>query len=477
MRIRFIYKLFFLCVVATTVASCNDDSETDVTYDVSKNAQIYNFTLSAIARTSEDTTNFAVLSKTRFSIDQTERKIYNPNPLPYKTSIRKYFPAFTFNGGTTLTVEVNYLANGVSVMSDSLVTWESTDSIDFSKKLQLVVTPPSGTPKRTYDVEIRAYQNDPDSIIWDKTQTQLPAAVATAGNTTKTFLLDNEFYTFVGSASALQLYTSPIGSPLVWTSKLLSNQPANAIVRTMIYANSNFYLLDTSNNIHTSSDKGLTWSTIANPKNVTAILGLLPKRVSQPLDEILVLLNNNTYGKTTDLLNINEITDIRGGLTTVSADFPRSDFSSYTNDEGSGAFNNQLIIVGGRNNNFQLTNITWFVKNSEADNALEILHNQGNKVLGTDSNGNVVADDIAIFYYNKRIYAYSQKKLYTSAFDWGVSWNPMASKQNPILTQTSIKGESILVDNNNNVWIIGGDKSNLVLKGKLNSFQAWNWIP
>ena len=334
------------------------------------------------------------------------------------------------------------------------------------------MTPISGDPKRSYDVDIRVRKNDPDSIIWDQSQPQLPIT----GNTTKTFILNKKIYSFIGSNSALKLYTSPVADPLTWTPKVLVGGPLNANAKSMVYANNNFYVLDGSNNIYTSSDEGVTWTTIANSSNVTAIYGLLPKRASQPLDEFLVLLNNNTFAKTTDLTIINQITSLQGGSVNVPDAFPRTSFSVYTNDQSGNGFNNQLIIVGGYNKGGQLTNATWFVTNSDADNELGIISNNGSKLLGVDSNGKIVADDITIFYYNSILYAYSQKKLYSSPYNWGGTWVAMPSKQNPVLA-TAVKGESILVDDNDNVWIIGGDNSNLVLKGKLNSYNAWNWVP
>lgn len=475
MRIRHIYQILFSCIAIILTISCNSDNEYTVS-ELSKDAQIYSFSLTAAPVTSEDTVNFAVLGSTRFSILQTGQReglIYNPEPLPYKTTLKNYLPAMTFTGGSTsLGVEITYLDN------DSTFTWSTTDSIDFSRNLQIAITPLAGSDyKKIYEVEIRVYQHDPDSIIWTP-QTQLPQT-----GVNKSLNIDNTLYSFINNSGTISLAKKDLSNESSnWATTSTSGLPSDVKLNNLTYANGFFAVSNEAKSLYKSID-GATWTQATTSYPIIAVLGSLPKRANDTStdDDILLIVENagGNYFATTKDLDNPVIASVSGNqLQSVPDNFPLTNFSAITYQNESNRFNNQLIIVGGTDKDNNKRNTTWLISNSSAENTIEYTSN-GNRIdniLGiNEETGSVNADDITIFWYNKKLWAFAQGALYTSD-DFGIQWTASADKQNPQSGFSAQKGRSTLVDNNNYIWIIGGDNSNLVLKGKLNSFLPWNQV-
>lgn len=457
MRIKFFWGSLIVFLMSITTTSCNDSNNNYIIETSSNDAQIALFSMTAFAENALDTINYEVLAKTKFSVvqtNQTEGRIYNPEPLPYKTRLKNFLPSIGFaTGASGSGVEVKYLEN------DSTITWETTDSIDFSKDLVFIVTPPSGSPKKTYSIDIRIRQNDPDSIIWT------PQATLTTSGINKSFVIENSVYSFIKTNTEVIL-NKTLSATTSWGNSS-TDLPTTAKIENMVYANKLFCVVATDGKTYTSPN-GVEW-TEQTPSNVPeSIIGVMPLKEGQTSNNILVLMADNTFAYTQNMSSFSPITKIGGVEMAIPSDFPVKGFANYTYTDPNSRFNNLLILVGGTDKNNNKSNLTWYISNTSSDDNIDITRSQANRIFDA-------SDDLAIFHYAKKMYAYVENAMYASQ-DLGLKWDTIPSKQNPLSGVSLSKGKSVVVDQDNYIWIIGGDNAKTVQKGRLNAYLPWDTV-
>lgn len=453
---KFFWGSLIVLFMSITITSCNDNENNYIIESASNDAQIALFSLTAFAENALDTINYKALAKTKFSIvqtNQTEGHIYNPEPLPYKTRLKKFLPSIGFSGGSGLGVEIKYLDN------DSTITWETTDSIDFSKDLVFIVTPPSGNPKKTYSIDIRIRKNDPDSIIWT------PQSALLVSGINKSFVVENSIYSFVKTNSEIVL-NKTLSAATSW-SNTATNLPTTAKIENMVYANKLFNVVATDGKTYTSSD-AISWTAQSPSSTPESIIGVMPLKEGQTLNKILVLMADNTFAYTEDMNSFSPITKIGGAEIAIPNDFPVKGFSNWTYTDPNSRFNNLLILVGGTDRNGNKSNLTWYISNTSSDDNIDITRNQSNRIFN-------VSEDLSIFHYDKKMYAYVDNAMYSS-LDLGLKWDTIPTKQNPVSEISLSKGKSVVIDQDNYLWIIGGDSSTSVQKGRLNAYLPWDAV-
>ncbi len=434
--------------------SCSDDNTTNLTTEEYKDAQIYSFSISgahnkdqdSIPR-SHDSIRFIQINKTKFAIDQVRKVIYNPDSMPYGTNLRKLLVTTTFNPsyGSYGKVEIT--------TPDSVngYTWNKTDSVSFSKlPVSFAVTAYGGGSPRVYNIDMRIHKVDPDTILW-KQMSSYPAQIGKS----KTLLFNNKFYTYTTVNNSLSLYNSDVAN-LNWVSVTLSGLPSNINIESLTVLDSAVYGVDGNGNSYKSSD-GKIWSQVSNGKNIASILGVLPG-VSDEQKQLLVIINNSgTYrwGKTNDMLSVEEIN------ATVPDNFPIKGNTSYTNMSAN-IKNRTLLLAGGINSAGQNISYTWVMKNIAG----------GLEASPFVRNDLFQGDGLSAFMYDNLLYVLASNQFYTSE-NWGQSWLKAASKQMLDPNIGKRKGQSVVIDNENYIWIFGGISDggsyyNDVWKGRLN---------
>lgn len=455
MKLKHIIR--FLCTIFSAIAlvSCNDDS----TYTViapSADAQIYSFTINSIPRTAIDTATYPALSKTLFSIDQFRSYIYNADSLPYQTSLRKLYVNIGLTSNTPSKIELIY--------PDSVVSWNATDSVDFSKDHpRFRVTAENGSTSKEYTIDIRIHQIDPDTLIWHP----MTAQPSTVGRQ-KTLLKDDKFHTFsIEGGNTLSLYTADKSSTLSWSGK----QPTSGINASRLLLNSitlfagKFYAADLDMKTYTSED-GISWT--AAISGVYNIMGILPGETET--DDVLLVIKEDAgkyyYATTKDMQTLTVVEKITTSPNSNEVDkrFPAFNFSSVTNYNRSGGNTNLLAITGGRNMLGNMSNLTWSVR--QGDNGLEVISIQNNPTFAANPG-------IASFLYDGYLFAMTQSTFYKSD-SWGYKWIVAPTKESVIEDMPKASGQSIIVDDENNIWVFGGvldlNGSNVhqVWKGRIN---------
>lgn len=436
-------------------SSCSDDNTTTtiITEDY-KDAQIYSFTIKGEYNKNQDSVSmrqdsirFLQINRTKFAIDQVGGVIYNPDSMPYGTQLRKLLVTATFNpiyGAGNVTVTTPDSINGY--------IWNKTDSIDFSKApVRFAVNPYTGGDNaKTYRIEMRIHQVDPDTLIW----TQQPSYTQALGNS-KTLLIGNEFYTYTVVNNSVRLYVANKEN-LNWQTSPVSGLPSNTKIENFFVNNSIFYVTDLNGISYTSVD-GRTWNQLSNGKSVVSILGVLPgSDLSQ--NDLLITYSDggNTYlGKTKDMATIEEI-DF-----TIPNDFPVQGNSSYSNFS-SNSRNRMLVLTGGIDKSGEEISNTWIIRNVTGGiEASPFIQNTFFRGAG-----------ISTFLYDDALYTLSDNQFYTSV-SWGQRWVVASTKQMLDSNIGRRSGQTVIIDDLNYIWIFGGvsesgEYYNDVWRGRLN---------
>ncbi|WP_280670811.1 MULTISPECIES: DUF6242 domain-containing protein [unclassified Dysgonomonas] len=463
-KIHFI-KFLVLIVLVAIFQSCLNSSDDEGIEIKMSDAQIYSFSakgkhlkddnVDSLTR-ARDSIAYVVLGKTKFAIDQNKKIIFNPDSLPYGMNLRKFYVTMSFNP--------TYGANSIKVkLKDSTYTWNSTDSIDFSKgEVKFEVTAADGSTKREYTVDIRIHQIDPDRIEWKSAGT-----VPTGGGQTKTLLnnSNSKFYCFEKRSADIKLFTSTDGAS--WSESSTSGLPADADISSIALLNGNFYAITSAGQTYTSLN-GITWNTVNNGKQIAVIYGIIPDNTSTT-DYLLVAIkdgSNYQIAKTQDF-------SIFGGVTSVPNNFPMSGFAVASDIDRS---SRRMAIVGGKNQNGTDLNSVWLVANN-GDGVSVSPYTDKQKYFAGEGLAAIVYKNKVENVLINAVYVLSNNRFYTST-DWGGNWSEAPQQQVLPEGLNSVGYQNLIVDNENNIWIFGGKTetgaySTQVWKGKLNSLLGY----
>lgn len=462
MNLKQTFRLLFVLLAVQLMYSCNGNTEEIVYESPSKDAQIYSFSLSAISRSGSDSLKYIVLGKTGFVINQTigadEGLIYNPDSLPQAMNLAKFLAVMNFSpGGSPSEISIIY-------PNDSIVKWNTADSIDFSKPIKLRVLAADASVQRNYNVKLLVHTREGDSIKW------LPQA---SGNIlserNKTILNGNDFYTFAKNGGSLSVakYSKTTN---VWTASVAISSPIQLESITLL---NKFYAVDNTGHAYQSaSTSGFAWTDLGDQKAVS-ILGVLPGATTA--DDALLVVRQRSAGvnylaTTKDMTTFTEITTVDGwaqvgGVTNIaSGDFPLTDFSSATQYS---LANNQLTLSQSYQNGSGKWGIrTWLIKKVDNQRLQATSTEGGNPPFATKP-------VLSTYFYAGDLYAYTPNTFYVSS-TLGYKWGKASEYQALNMGTTPISNQSIVVDADNYVWIFGGKADNtkiLVWKGHLNKLN------
>ena len=455
MNIKLITSTLFVLLSSVLFFSCNK-SNSDIDYtNLTNDAQIYSFSLTApivkkgdsLSR-AQDSVRIVTVNKTNYAIDQLNDIIYNPDSLPYLTKLQNVLVKVSFNptyGVSSIQVE----------RPDSLYTWNTTDSINFSKlPINFIVTA-FGGKKKTYKIDIRTHKIDPDTIIWK----QMPSLSYT-GESKSIAKLDS-IYTYILSGGKINLNASSRKN-IKWIDATVSGLPTNINMESFQYANSRFNVNDKSGNSYESTN-GRKWAKVTNSLNVTSVVGVLPTSQGDLILSIIEEDGEYYFAKGSTLSNLQRVQSITGyNVNNVPSDFPISGIASYSNQATSSA-ERMLVVTGGLSQSGNNLNNTWLIQNTST--GIEIAP----FVQTPPFKGGA---GLSLFGYDSKFYTLENKQFYISS-DWGANWIKAPQKQSLITGIKTNKGQSVIVDEENYIWILGGVSTsdtylNEVWRGRLN---------
>lgn len=456
---------FFIFSVATSFlfSSCNDNNTTNSYESSSKDAQIYSFTMTAAVPEVKDSLHQVHLdslfknyvNKAKFAIDQVSGTIYNPDSMPYGVFLEKAYLSMTFNSMGISELQI-YTPDSIDGYS-----WNFTDSVDVSKQpIQFKVTAPDAISSKQYKLDIRIHKIDPDTILWNQ-MTSYPVAI---GQSKTLLYADSQFYTYTIVNGTLKLYTSS-NSNLSWKSETVSGLSTVLNVESIFVLNNTFYGVDGQGKSYKSTD-GKLWAEVSNTSKVESIIGVLPG-VNRTDDQLLLIINQGTtkvFAKTKNMSDVEIVTDLSFSPSenSVPSEFPVKGFSSYT-IYSSDANEKMLTLAGGVDKNGKDITYSWLVNSTEK--GLEISPDRGGVLPSSEG--------LSLFKYDNKMYVLSNDQFYISSI-WGQTWVKAPNKQKLSPDMIKRKGQTVIVDSNNYIWIFGGVSAansymTDVWRGRLNS--------
>lgn len=336
--------IFIVGCLAYCLSSCLGGDDGD--YVVEKNCQIATFTLQH--------DSISGLSSVKFTIDQLTGSIFNADSLPYGTEIEKLVCTITYMNSYSV------LANTVmqEAVGDTIVSWNGTDSLDFSKPVKFLITAYDGVTTKSYKAQVNVHQVVPDSMVWSLFSdriTDIPLkeqkVITYAYGGVESYLM----YVRPTDNSAYRLYQAPVSDARNWKEISLSGLPASGVPLTQVTAyNGLLYLPSVSGVLYQSTD-GQVWTVATGDLKVRYLLGAVKEGQGQPSSLSAIVDKDGTL--TFASMNKEKVWSTGDA---VPAYFPVTGFGNtdyYT------MYHEYLMIAGGRDKDNQLLNSTWATMN------------------------------------------------------------------------------------------------------------------
>lgn len=164
---KHISALFAMMMGALLMISClNSDSDSDINYY--NDTAITAFSLTTVNRyihTTSKSGKDSIYKKTlsnpvTFFIDQYNRKIYNADSLLADCDLSHVLASISTKNSGVVTIK--------SLISDTLFTYSSSDSLDFSKTREIRIYANSGSSYRSYQVSVNKHQVETGKLLWEQ---------------------------------------------------------------------------------------------------------------------------------------------------------------------------------------------------------------------------------------------------------------------------------------------------------------------
>lgn len=442
MRIKFLAIIASFIFVSIAISSCLDSD--DNTIELSSDATVHAFGIDTIYG-----------KYYKFTIDQLKREIYNQDSLPVGSDTildRILIDTFLVSGWITAGIDDTIFVNTDSV--------DLTGAINSNEGMNFKVHAPDGVNVNKYTLKIRMHKQDPDSLVWNLMEPDLPAVPSAQGQ--KAVLFNNDLWVFTQS-KAYKTSTKP-GEYGWQKTEAYIDFPSNAELSTLVSfkyqesstaenAKERLYIVTEDNNVYTSDD-GVQWAATAW-NGISHIRSVIPSFTNTLT---IITTENKIYSAEWDY-NDNKW-NIAGGTDTYTG-FPAEHiyFTNFKNN------NQERVMVVGAPNSEQKQTIPWV---SENGNYWVEFDNTSYEAFCPALKNPVVT------YYGEKYYIFGSKEdnklnvIYSSPD--GISWRQTKSKFLLSKDITGINAPYSIVVNTPYIWVIfGGDgKANEVWRGHQN---------
>lgn len=432
--------LFITGCCALVLSSCLGSNDT--TYELSKDCEILTFYLS--------NDSIEGLSDVVFTIDQVSGRIFNADSMPYGTVIDEKVICNMTLASTVMSCQAIQLATG-----DTVIWKSSEDSLDFSKPVKFINTLWDGKTTKLYEAQINIHQVVPDSMVWSIYGEDI---VNYSVKNEKVIVVNNNdadyYYMYVEPANAnngYALYTSSVKNGKNWNSVTLTGLPAGKInINQIAQFKDNLYTVSTDGVVYSSSN-GIAWTEVAGTPKVKSILGALNvsddyTSSGRQASALATIVDNN------GVLSFASM-DVNGTWkegVTVYDGFPVSGFGNVSFNS---MYRERLMVVGGKDKNNSLINLTWATE----DGVRWALLTDEEADLFDKREGISVAQYDGGFFMVGGIDAAGKatKEIYRSK-DGGVTW--ALSDTLVVMPQAFAPRAymSVCVDENNFMYLFGG---------------------
>ena len=423
-------RLFPILMLVTVFAFITACTTTDDTTTASSTTTITSFSLKNDRVTG--------LSTTKFIIDSDSNVIYNVDSLPYLSDVDSLIP--TIYGATLSAIYIN-----------DTILYTGKDTIDCTKPVTISTIATDKTSTQKYTVKVNVHQVDPDLYFWTGVKSEIYQGTTTQQ---KAILFNNKLNLFVKTDSEVKLYQSVNGQS--WTEFAVTGLPFNCDIDGLVNTKEEIVVIY-QQNLYRSTN-GTTWTKSTTP--------------SEQLNRILFNMNDKLYalGTTNGTNRVifessDQINWVNLGI--APEEFPVTGFTVWVDAAPSGKMH--AFVLGGRTFSGNLLSSVWSTENgtywanltaekewfTPREKASVIQYGDGLMMIG-GSNG---------------IETLTDKQWFSP--DYGLTWKEADNKAKlPDLCIPRF-GQSVIVDEENYIYIIGGQTSSTFLrdiwKGRKNS--------
>ena len=385
--------------------------------------------------------------------------IYSADSLLFGTRLDSVVPYVTY---------METPGSATFVLPDTTIASTGVDTLDFTKQpIYLHVVSSDLENEKWYSFNIFVHQADPNLFVWERLTNQIFAPQQCE---TKAFYHRGKLLLMANNGLTTQAYQSADGSKWSMISDNIASLPTPCYVRDILQHNDTLYYI-TNNTLYTSAD-GLTWAAWSNTASEYKLVNMV---VSYD-GKAWCLLENTSHALQLATLSsdgIEVMTNIAGLKDGVlPANFPISDFAALS--FGSSSERPRAMVVGGYNMKGEVVNTRWNLEYATADGYrlkdFSIAQPSFKSLTG-----------ISIVQYDNRLMMFGgidndlrwrSDMLYSD--DEGMNWYVPDTTHNQLPDgYTTRQNQSVIVDNAQNIYIIGGQSQSQslgdVYRGYLNS--------
>lgn len=168
---------------AITLSSClgDDEEQTDNTYSYYNDAGIISFSIGTlkqyrdtVAQDGSDSTYYVNIAGSSFPfvIDHVRGKIYNPDSLPFRTDVSRVTVTLTTHNSALVYIMRLPSDTVNSTNKDSLVRYNSSDSLDMRQPRVFRCLSNDGSGWRKYNVTVNVHQQSGENFHWNRMEDQ-----------------------------------------------------------------------------------------------------------------------------------------------------------------------------------------------------------------------------------------------------------------------------------------------------------------
>ena len=379
------------------------------------------------------------------TIDQRNNIIENRDSLPYGSQLSAVLVTINFDGSV-----LNYRQKGTDA---GWTTYNSTDSLDLTKPLELRLTSNDSNSSRSYTFKVNVHQQEGDSLYWNKCDDNVTPL--TGITDMKAFVLNDKLLVLGQKGTGVILAErSGIEAQGTWE-ETATDLPVEADLQTLRQQEGTLYLSTNDGKILSSSD-AKTWQQVGSTY-LAASLTLVEKTESffYAMSEGKMLRSTDASFWEEDKLDSEATTLPSYGIRALSA------------QQANG---NKRIIMVGQNDNYTsavVWNKMWNDSEKEEDaewvyfpispdNPIPCPRLQHLNLLPYDGN--------CIAFGGSSEHRKALDALYISQ-DYGITWRPSAELHLPVQLEGIEGCITSAVDKNNFIWIITNAQ---VWRGRLN---------
>ena len=437
-------RLLLLLMLPFLASSCSEDS--NLTTTSNDYCYIKSVVLGTVKRKTNTLNTSFSASTFEMTINQRDNTIENRDSLPYGSLLNRVIATIAFDGSS-----LAYREKG----TEAWTSYNSTDSLDLTKPLELYLTSNDNQSSRIYTLKVNVHQQEGDSLVWKQCDTGNEAL--TSLNDMKVFVLNNKL-TVLGKKGAdiVLVERSDFETEGTWEETATTDLPATVDLQTLRMQEGILYLSTTDGQILSSTD-AKAWESVGTTYSAGLTLIEKTKDFFYVISEGKLLRSLDAATWEEDLLD------------TDAAQLPVSEIRALSVEQANG--NSRIILVGQTegSGNAVVWNKMWNDSEKEEDaewmffpispdnripcprlNHFNLLPYDGNCIAfgGTSVDGEHEALDA----------------IYISK-DYGITWRP----NNGLHLPKELKGTegciTSTVDENNFIWIITNAQ---VWRGRLN---------